>query len=473
MSLQDLQEHIRKGGKDVLKKAQEARNSMRRAALGAAVTMAVASPSLAAENTQPLQDTEMKIEGLEIPQPETKKDTIDFYGIPIIQEKVENTVINEINGITVFDHDLDKKKIEKDWKRGQKELFENAEPDRVDTVSFQQMADGVGAYYDLYDKNITSRYVKTDGLDRDKIEEIYLKKNPHLSEEEARKCVHTAFSNIDELNNPNSLMTQSIRAHEEQHRTNDKLGIYAPGLSPEQYALINQYDEVAANVAELNCIITGYKKQLASGVSKEEALKVFDGALDGKLGFYKDALAKGLDPDSKEGKKLMVQGTMKMWQENYQELYDSQMTGVGREAVGESDLASTVLGNDEEFQKRVKKIFDNIGNNDYNRDNKIRPLGNLSEYLPEKPMELRPIVKENIAQKVKEETGFGPEAREHLDNSIEGKKDKDKIKFMLKVLTGRAKKKEYTSSSSPKDKQQNKGFDMAQAVQNKQNQQTY
>ncbi len=233
------------------------------------------------------------------------------------------------------------------------------------------------------------------------------------------------------------MVARSTRAHEEQHRTNDKQGIYAPGLSPEQYAVINQYDECSANIAELNCYLSDYKKAIAGGMSKDEALKIFDRDSEKRFTFFQSALAGGLDPDSKESKKLMVAGTLKMWQKEFRPMYDEQTEHSGKSAVGRSDAATTILGNEQELQKRINKIFDNIGNNDYCKQNGIEAPGRLSGYLPAERMELSPNVKESIAETVEGRTGLDAKDRELLQERIAGKKDKRQIKNLLKVLSGR------------------------------------
>ena len=501
MALKDLQKHVEKGGKKVKELADKAR----KAAIGVAVTASTVVPSLAAEKTgnnndnTPLTQTEQTVENSHSSQsgatlsweeavnissaqsndnntesadssPDQQNEAednnvIDLYGTPIIQEQQKDGVVTAVNGAAIFPYELDGKEIAKEWKEEQKDLFANAEPDKVDTVSLAQMADGVGAYYSMTDKNITTRNIDMSNIDMKMLSELYVKQKPELSKEAAIQEFQSAMGQMSSLNDPQSLAARSLRAHEEQHRTNDKLGIYAPGLSPEQYGILNQYDECAANVAELNCILSDYKKALAAGQSKEEALKIFDKGLDQKFDFYKDSLAAGLDPDSKEGKQLMVQGTIKMWQENYQSHYADQTGGTGAEAVDRSDAATTILGNEQELQKRIDKIFDNIGENDYCKQNGIKSPGNLSKHLPDKQMELEPDVKQYIADAVEGHIGFDAESREQIDQSIAGNTDKKQIKNLLKILTGRKSPEEVAAKKPKPGKEQTKTVSYEQLAQ--------
>lgn len=96
-----------------------------------------------------------------------------------------------------------------------------------------------------------------------KLETRFADKHPEMSPEQQKKTFVTTLEMFSDLNNPQSTVYKSVKAHEEQHRSNDKLGIYAPGLSPEQYGILCQYDECAATVAELNGYLAGYRNELA------------------------------------------------------------------------------------------------------------------------------------------------------------------------------------------------------------------
>ena len=201
MALKDLQKHVEKGGKKVKELADKAR----KAAIGVAVTASTVVPSLAAEKTgnnndnTPLTQTEQTVENSHSSQsgatlmweeavnisstqsndnntesadssPDQQNEAednnvIDLYGTPIIQEQQKDGVVTAVNGAAIFPYELDGKEIAKEWKEEQKDLFANAEPDKVDTVSLAQMADGVGAYYSMTDKNITTRNIDMSNIE--------------------------------------------------------------------------------------------------------------------------------------------------------------------------------------------------------------------------------------------------------------------------------------------------------------------
>lgn len=448
MSLKDLQDHLKKGKKEIRQKAEKA---MKAAALSGALAAAAVNPALAGENhRQDDKDRQAKTERVE---------KINLFGVAELEQVKEGDGIrNRVDGKTIRAEDLDRRRISKDWQQEQKKLFENAETDRVDTLSIAKLNDGAAAYYDADNKNITTRYIDMSGVNADMLADLYVKQNENAEKDAALKYFQGVVNQISEINDPQSLVARSTRVHEEQHRTNDKLGIYAPGLSPEQYAVINQYDECSANIAELNCYLGDYKKALAGGMSKEEALKIFDRDGEKRFAFFQSALARGLDPDSKEAKKLMVGGTMKMWQKDFRPMYNEQTEYSGKAAVGRSDAATTILGNEQELQKRIGKIFDNIGNNDYCKQNGIEVPGRLSGYLPAERMELSPNVKENIAETVEARTGLDAKDRELLQERIAGKNDKRQIRNLLKVLSGRktpeqvsARKSAYTGREQSQD----------------------
>ncbi len=479
MSLQDLQEHIRKGSTKIKEQAEKARKAVGVEKVATVVAFAsTVVPSMAGEKTHQNQENpanEVRIEQVQTAvsnQSNEQNNTIDLFGVPITQEKGTNGVYNEINGTPISPYELDGKELNKEWKQEEKELFANASEDVVEKVSLAEMADGAAAYYDYENKNITTKYIDISDDVIERLADNYVKNNPSLDENVAKQQFYSAIGMIKELNDPQSLTAKCLRAHEEQHRVNDELGIYAPGLSPEQYAELNKYDEISANVSELNGILTEYNKSLKSGKTKEEALKVFDSDIDKRFTFYKEALANGLDADSKEGKKLMVEGTTKMWQEKYQSHYYNQVTNKGINAVDRSDAATTALGNEKEFNKRISKMFDKICSNEYCKQQGIKSPGNLSQYIGDEKIGLEASEKEVIAEEVENQIGLSADAREQIGDSIKGKTDKGKIKNFLKVLTGRKSPEQVTAKKDNKDKTQN--LDMtAQIAKAKQNEQNY
>lgn len=416
MSYKDFEHHLKKGmTKAMLAVALEA------SALNAAAQERQATSSVQEEKAK-TEYTERKV---------------NLFGVAEIDQIVQDgQIYNKVGEDFIEEAQLDPKKLHKTWKADEKDAFANAEPDRTDTLSVAT-ADKAGAY-NTDDKNIVMTYIKMDDeQELRKLESQFADKHPEMNPEERKKTFVTMLEMFSDLNNPQSTVYKSVKAHEEQHRSNDKLGIYAPGLSPEQYGILCQYDECAATVAELNGYLAGYRNELAKGTSKEEALKVFDKEPD--FAFYKEAIAKGLDPDSKEGKKLMMEGSFEMWKNKRRTMnaYKQQVSQFGANTIGNSDFSATLIGNDQELQKRINKIFDNICENDYCKQEGIKSPGNLSKYLPEQTMELLPEVRAKIEADVKEKTGIDADQREAIKQSVDGKTDKGKNRNLLKVLTGR------------------------------------
>ncbi len=416
MSYKDFEHYVKKGGS----------TAMLMLALEASAINAAAQERQAADS---VQEQKGKTEYVE------KK--VNLFGVTEIEQvEQDGQVYNKVGEEFIDQSQLDPKKLHKAWKADEKYAFANAEPDRTDTLSVAT-ADKAGAY-STEDKNIVMTYIEMGNeQELHKLEAQFADKHPEMSPEQRKKTFVTTLEMFSDLNNPQSAVYKSVKAHEEQHRSNDKLGIYAPGLSPEQYGILCQYDECAATVAELNGYLAGYRNELAKGTSREEALKVFDKEPD--FAFYKEALAKGLDPDSKEGKKLMVEGSFEMWKNKRRTMnaYKQQISQFGTNTIGTSDLSATLIGNDQELQKRINKIFDNICENDYCRKEGIKSPGNLSKYLPEQTMELLPEVRAEIESGVKEKTGISADQREAIKQSVDGKTDKKKNRNLLQVLTGR------------------------------------
>ena len=135
----------------------------------------------------------------------------------------------------------------------------------------------------------------------------------------------------------------------------------------------------------------------------------------------------------------MMEGSFEMWKNKRRTMnaYKQQVSQFGANTIGNSDFSATLIGNDQELQKRINKIFDNICENDYCKQEGIKSPGNLSKYLPEQTMELLPEVRAKIEADVKEKTGIDADQREAIKQSVDGKNDKGKNRNLLKVLTGR------------------------------------
>ncbi len=358
---------------------------------------------------------------------------VDFY--PVTYDSKNQKYTLNFNG-DEYNYSQDKtrpKKLSRQWRQEEAQDFKEAGPDQIITITDPGEI-LVGGSYSPSQKNIT---LHEFDITFNEFEEYY-------SDEYEDSQIQMAWNAISNHNKN----LKDIRIHEEQHRTNDKLGIYAPGLSPEQYGILNQYDECSAKIAELNSYITDYKKALKEGKSKDEALQVFDNQKG--FTFYKEALTQGLDPDSKEGRELMVQGTINMWQKNYQEFYQPQTFLIAQNGIFNTDAASLIIGNEKELQKRINMIFDNINNNNYSRKNGVKSPLNLSRYLPEEQMGLTPTVQQAIDDFIKGTNNLSPETRDYISDNIRGRTDKQKNLHLIQLLTGRkSADKVFSKQSNP------------------------
>ncbi|MDR1694858.1 MAG: hypothetical protein LBR70_06705 [Lactobacillaceae bacterium] len=406
MALKDFNNYMKKGAVTVMVAAATARSVQ-------------ANTAEAEIKDKEPERTEQTVE----PAPEDTLEKIVLFDEIEVTKVSENgaIVINDGQYIEAEDLDNRKEKIKK-YEERQDRKFEEAEPDRIhqDTVDIEDRPRA--ATYDWETKIIEVPYVTN--LDTP---------NPNISKE-ARQ--HAAAQN-----DQTSMDFKAAMVHEEQHRTNDKLGVYAPGLSGEQYAVIDKYDELSAQMKVLLMYKKEYQDRIEKGESKEEALKVFDGNSD--LDFYKNALENGLDPESKESYKLIVEGTIKMWEENYEAGYETQLTDAGtlRSSVLSNDVASIALGNEKEMDKRIEKMIDAIDN-----------TGKLKEHFPKKRLDVSDNVKAGIDKVVKETIGLSKEQREKIDNELGGDKvsDKKKQAKLIKKLSGRDRPKSKKAAKETK-----------------------
>jgi len=327
------------------------------------------------------------------------------------------------------------KKEQRMFRREQKQAFFQAPTNLVDTVKIEDFWKTSNlASYDEITKNIRFHYFETTD-DVDKLYHIIRKKNPHLSEERIKTLVQLQQHISQALNNRNSLDFKCLNGHEQTHRNNDKMNLYAPGLSAEQYAILNQYDEISANVVHLLILEDAYKKRRQAGVTEEEALKIFESTYNGKFAFYKEALEQGLDCESETAKWLKVQGTCRMWIYKYRKQYYSQGKQAAMDRLGAYNIASLAMGNQVEFRKRIKKIFDNFDSNIQLRQLGIK-VGRMSQYLPKKIISLEPCLYQKINKETLKYTGMTLEEGKRLSEALPGKPKKDAAK-LLKLLSGR------------------------------------
>lgn len=339
--------------------------------------------------------------------------------VPIIND---NVVVNGLEPL---------KKLKKEYKEDQKEAFAEAESDDIEEISLEEFCENrTAGVYSTTNKNITKYTVDLDDYDLSPEEvESQLSSLNEADKQKAQKAIEFML----DFNDEKSISYQSTMMHEEQHRINDKNNTYAPGLSAEQYGKLNYWDEISAKAAELALVAHIYKEQIKQGVSQEEALKVFDKHED--FAFYKDALQKGMNPDSKEAKKLMVQGTISMWSDKYESEYQEQTKGAITKGIEEGNVASILIGNDKDYQKRVEKIFDIIDENPQLKEKGVK-IGNLSQYLPEQGIELSSGLKRYAEIETKSYTQLTPEQGKEISDKLPGSQKKD-IKMLIKILTGR------------------------------------
>ncbi len=220
---------------------------------------------------------------------------------------------------------------------------------------------------------------------------------------------------------------ESVAAHENQHMVNDKANTYAPGLNAVELGKLNCWDECSANLSQLILANHHYKADLAAGKSQEEALKQLD-VCGGRFSFYKDEIAKGLNPDSKEAKELMVQGTVKMWKNEWQTSYEEQILEVIQNNSSDGNTAGLVIGNEKDYQQRVNKMFDSFDKNPKLQELGIT-VGKLSQYLPKEDFQLSEKCMETANQITKERTGFSLEEGRQISQELPGSQKKDQKNF--------------------------------------------
>lgn len=315
------------------------------------------------------------------------------------------------------------KEAKEEYKKEQKEAFEDAPNDTTIVRTVEEFSrDGAMGAYSQDDKNITIYRVDNNERDiKDFVESLPSDENKTVEQRE-----ESVKENLDKVNSQQN--KESVLVHEEQHRVNDKNNVYAPGLNPEQQGKLECWNEVSANVAQLVLANHLYQEQLKSGISKEEALKVFEGGDSKQFSFYVEALNKGLDPCSKEAKELMVQGTIKMWKDEFSKLYDEQICKQIEQGTDGNTFAGTLIGDREEYKKRVEKMFDSIDENPILKEKGVN-IGNLSKYLPKEDFELTPKQKQLADEVTKKTTNFSSEQGKIIRDSLPGNDKKDQKNF--------------------------------------------
>ncbi len=343
---------------------------------------------------------------------------------------VRYTIVND----AVCDNDMQAptKTAKEKYSKKQQQAFNNAEKDgthRKDLESFlddinEQGAVTIGGYSST-EKNIIihSFNLKPEELKKLEESEEY---TPEQAQQIIEKYNSFTMTSSEEI---------STLSHENQHKINDLNNAYAPGLNAVEYGKLNCWDECSAKVAELVVANHKYKESLSAGASKEEALKKFDVA-GGVFSFYKEAIAGGLNPDSHEAKELMVNGTIKMWKENYLEIYiKEQIPSVMRQVSLSNDVnaAGLLIGNEQDYSQRKDKMFDSFDQNPEIQKLGIK-VGKLSQYLPKEDFQLSENFMIEANKITKERTGFSLDEGKKISDALPGSQERDQ-ETLTKVMS--------------------------------------
>ena len=174
-----------------------------------------------------------------------------------------------------------------------------------------------------------------------------------------------------------------------------------------------------------------YKNALEAGMSQEEALKELD-VCGKRYSFYKDAIANGLNPDSQDAKKLMAQGTVKMWQEKCQQGYESQIEQHIKSAK-DTNTAGLIIGNEKDYRSRVNKMFDSFDDNPKLKAAGIK-VGKFSEYIQNIEIQLSEKSMHTANEVTQSSTGFSLEEGKQISEALPGNQKKDQ-KTLAKIIS--------------------------------------
>ena len=324
------------------------------------------------------------------------------------------------------------KTAKKEYSKEQQQAFNNAEKDetvRKDLKSFlYEMNKYGGVIRGDYSDDGKNVLMNSFNLTPEELNE--LKESKNYTPEQAQQI-------IEKYNRFTATPSEEIStlSHENQHKINDLNNAYAPGLNAVEYGKLNCWDECSANVAQLVVANHKYKETLSAGASKEEALKEFD-IMNGRFSFYKEAIAGGLNPDSHEAKELMVNGTIKMWKENYLEIYmKEQVPSTMRRVSLSNDVnaAGLLIGNEQDYSQRKDKMFDSFDQNPEIQKLGIK-VGKLSQYLPKEDFQLSENFMIEANKITKERTGFSLDEGKQISDALPGSQKKDQ-KTLAKALS--------------------------------------
>lgn len=346
----------------------------------------------------------------------------------------------------------DVRKVTEEYKEAQKEAFKN-DKFAIERFEIDEMGlfNGLLAAYSSGDKSVNIATIKAEENSSDIFKRLKKDYGVFISDKTLQKAAENTHqaAKINDSSNP---LFFSIITHEFQHKNNDKHNIYAPGMTPEQYGQLNQYDEISANLAGVLVLNNIYENKLAAGIPQSEALKTFDNHIIFDFTFYKTALQNGLKPDSEEARWLMVNGTINFWVNNNQKAYQNQINSFMQFTSDGNDVGSLAIGDNKEFKKRINLMFDNLGENEVLKKMHIVP-GKFSQYLPEEIIELSPEMKKEANDMTKLHTGLSLEEGQEISRRLPGSQKRDAIN-LVKILSGR--------KEAPKSLTQKKSMDAPQ-----------
>lgn len=337
------------------------------------------------------------------------------------------------NGVISYD-ERSTKEAKKEYKEDQKEAFKNAPENEKKVITPQDFIDEynqkgghfTAGSYSADNKNITEiSYAGTAKEIENAVKNLNSNITDTLSAQQIAEKYQTKLVNQDTRD------VAAISAHENQHFVNDKNNTYAPGLNAAEYGKLNCWDECSANMASLILANHNYKNALKAGMPQEEALKELD-VCGKRYSFYKDAIANGLNPDSQEAKKLMAQGTVKMWQEKCQQVYESQIEQHIKSAK-DANTAGLIIGNEKDYRKRVNKMFDSFDENPKLKAVGVK-VGKFSEYIQNIEIQLSEKSMQTANKVTQSSTGFSLEEGKQISEALPGNQKKDQ-KTLAKIMS--------------------------------------
>ena len=312
---------------------------------------------------------------------------------------------------------------------------------------FKEVRDQFLPYNGIFYNNTKEVEIIIPKLGRDIEETVELLKERMSYSDEASYYKFAKYYHDYKKGERNSPGVIGTIVHEFQHKNNDRHNLYAPGLSIEQYGKLYQYDEMSASLAGALAVNRLYEAKLAAGISPEEALEVFSTASIAPA--YVKEVKNGLNPASEKAKELLVKATISFWADTSQKLYEDATIKTMKDLTNRGNVGSLAIGDDKELKKRVNAMFDNLAENEVLKLMHVAP-GKLSQYLPEKGVELSPPVKEHADNLTKETTGLSITEAKEISQRLPGSQKKD-IANLMKILTGR---KEAPKAMTPSANQQ-------------------